>query len=268
MSGSATRDRHERASEGAPPRLENGMRLPATLVDTNPFTNLRLPESRGRKDLIVPTEAEVDAMIVAAAKKWREYGRQVYGPMLEIAAYTGVRPGELYALRFTDVDWTRNTLMVERQYNTRTGGLSAPKNGQARTLALHPRAANAIGRMVKVREEIASTPQGQMFTGRVAHYYFDPIRCMVGRPELDFYSLRHFYGTFLARLGPEYGIGPIEIAQALGHTDGGKLAMDRYIHLTDVEARGKLHKAFERQATVPLRAVSGANRGQEGHNGA
>jgi integrase len=233
------------------------------LIEANPFTELRLPESRGRKDLIVPTEAEIDQLVEFAQWRWKEYGRRVYGPMIELAAYTGMRPGELHALRWTDVDFNAETLTVERQYNTHISKFTAPKNGKVRTLALHPRAAGAIGRMPQVREEICSSPQGKMFTGRISAYYWDPVRTKLGRPELEWYALRHYFGTYLARLGPSRGIGPIEIAQAMGHQDGGKLAMERYIHLADVDARKTLRKAWADETTPELRSVSGAELGQE-----
>lgn len=233
------------------------------VISENPFTNLRLPESRGRKDLVVPTDAEIETLLACAARKWKEYGIRVYGPMIELAAFTGLRPGEMYALRWTDIDFKADTLTVERQYNTHVSAFTAPKNGKSRTLALHPRAASAIGRMPQVREEICSTPQGKMFTGRVAHYYWDPIRTGLGRPELDFYSLRHYFGTYLARLGPSKGIGPVEIAQAMGHQDGGKLAMERYIHLADIDARNTLKRAWADEAVPGLRSVSGADEGRE-----
>nr|MDQ4040287.1 hypothetical protein [Actinomycetota bacterium] len=103
--------------------------------------------------------------------------------------------------------------------------------------------------------EIASTPHGKLFTGRVSSYYFFPVAAAVGRPELTPHSLRHYFGTYLARLGPAKGIGPIEIAKAMGHEDGGALAMRRYIHLGELDARDRLARAYESDTVVPLRRV-------------
>jgi integrase len=66
-------------------------------------------------------------------------------------------------------------------------------------------------------------------------------------------SLRHYYGTALARKG----LAPYEIAAMMGHRAGGKLAMERYIHVTERDAREKVAAAFG--STVrDLRASSGA----------
>jgi integrase len=56
------------------------------------------------------------------------------------------------------------------------------------------------------------------------------------------HGLRHYYGTLLARMG----LAPYEIAAIMGHKDGGKLAMDRYIHVTERDAREKVAAAFGR----------------------
>lgn len=227
------------------------------IIPRNPFVGLRLPESRGRKDLVVPTAAEMDRMIAACSRVWGDYGRRVFGPLLELAAYTGLRPGEWFALRWSDVDLRQGELTVSRQYNAKVRGFTEPKNGRSRTLALHPRAASAVARIPQVREEIASTPRGALFTGRVSKYYFFPVASAVGRPELTPHCLRHYFGTYLARLGPSRGIGPAQIASAMGHTDGGALAARVYVHLTDLEHRATLAKAWDEESVVPLRAVEG-----------
>jgi hypothetical protein len=49
-----------------------------------------------------------------------------------------------------------------------------------------------------------------------------------------------YYGTLLARKG----LAPYEIAAMMGHKDGGKLAMERYIHVTERDARDKVAAAF------------------------
>lgn len=46
----------------------------------------------------------------------------------------------------------------------------------------------------------------------------------------------------------------------MGHKDGGKLAMDRYIHVTERDARQKVAAAFGSNVRN-LRAVSGAETG-------
>ncbi|HLY82947.1 MAG TPA: tyrosine-type recombinase/integrase, partial [Acidimicrobiales bacterium] len=78
---------------------------------------------------------------------------------------------------------------------------------------------------------------------------WNPVRVAYGDPDLDFYALRHSYGTMLAR----HGVGAPAIALMMGHTDGGKLALQRYIHMTALDARAEVRTALERRI---LRVVS------------
>jgi len=55
------------------------------------------------------------------------------------------------------------------------------------------------------------------------------------------------------------GLQPYEIAAMMGHKDGGKLAMDRYIHVTERDARAKVAAAFGSNVR-DLRPVSEAGR--------
>jgi integrase len=71
-------------------------------------------------------------------------------------------------------------------------------------------------------------------------HYWPPVARSVGRPDFTPHCLRHYYGTLLARKG----IAPYEIAAMMGHKDGGKLAMDRYIHVTERDARENVAAAF------------------------
>lgn len=76
------------------------------LIDLNPFSELRLPGSRGRKDLVALTEPELVALAdVALAREMElgEYGRE-YRAMILFSGYVGLRPGELFALRRDDIN--------------------------------------------------------------------------------------------------------------------------------------------------------------------
>lgn len=79
---------------------------------------------------------------------------------------------------------------------------------------------------------------------------------VLGRPDLTPHGLGHYYGTLFARMG----LAPYEIASMMGHKDGGKLAMDRYIHVTERDARAKVAAAFGSNVR-DLRPVSEAGTG-------
>jgi integrase len=219
------------------------------LIPSNPLAEMRLPGSRGRRDLIALTEEEVLRLIAVAETTHGRYGELVYGPMVQFAAYSGLRPGELHGLRWDDVDVQGEVVRVERQFSPKANAFTAPKNGLTREVYLTPLAAEAIRGIPRTsRAEIFSTKNGKHFSGRVSHYYWDPVRAAFGQPELDFYTLRHYFGSMLARMG----VNAPEIARAMGHVDGGRLALQRYIHITERESRDRIKQALAGRPQLTL----------------
>lgn len=220
------------------------------LMPSNPLTDMRLPGSRGRRDIVALSEQQIARLVEAAVKVHGEYGERVYGPMIVIAGYTGLRPGELHGLRWDDVDLRDETVRVERQYSPKASAFTATKNELTRVVPLLPPALDAFRAIPRtLLAEVFSTKNGRHFSGKVSSYYWQPVRAAYGDVSLDFYALRHACGSMLARLG----LGAPEIARILGHVDGGKLALERYIHISQSEAvdRAKLLYSMPR-----LKAVS------------
>jgi integrase len=130
------------------------------LTADNPFANLRLREPDGRKHLVVPTEQELGELATTAGKLQGEWGRVVLAPLILFTAHTGLRPGELYALRWEDINLVRNTVAVEWQWSQRERRLVRPKYDSTRTVFLPPAARDALETVARVRDEVFSAPRG------------------------------------------------------------------------------------------------------------
>lgn len=202
----------------------------------NPFSNLRLPQSRGRKDLVPLTPAEVYGLVAAAEEvhALSEFGER-FGALIEFAAFVGLRPGELYGLRPEDIDCDGHRLRIERSLDG-TGQIKLPKNGRARTVVLPPEATAALDRFPAHGEWRFSSPRGKQLTKNVLNHWWRPVRAAVGRPNMHFYELRHFCATNLLELG----LSPSDVAVQLGHTDNGALIMSTYGHPSDERARERI----------------------------
>lgn len=229
------------------------------LVERNPFSNLRLAQPKGRQGeaITVLTEAELALLVQTTHEVMGGYGAH-FGALEEVAAWTGLRPGELWALEIDKhLDFTAGEIRVETQIDKR-GRRRPPKWGSARTVFMLPPAAAALRRAMLDPATGEPRPHGPVFitkrdasrlTGRSLGYYWDQVRTAFwaklppdrqsklsekqGGPEIgkiavdfDFYELRHFFGTQLAAMH----VSPPEIAHQMGHRDGGELAMRRYIH--------------------------------------
>jgi hypothetical protein len=96
-----------------------------------------------------------------------------------------------------------------------------------------------------------------MWRQHTHHRYWPWLRKLANRPELDFYELRHCSATMLL----ERDATPWDVAQQLGHTDGGQLVVELYGHPSEAGARARLLAAWAAQTgPVPL---SGARRGAQ-----
>lgn len=221
------------------------------VVSENVFMGLRLQQSRGRRDLDVLSEAEVDQL--------GQVANDTYGPgfaaFVLTAAHCGLRPGELYALRWPRVDFRNDELEIVGSYSTRSRETTAPKNNQHRRIVLFPKAKEALLRVPARGDVVFRTLTNRPLDGRSVHYYWHPVRTAIGRPTMTFYELRHFCAAHLLNtLGHEAE----DVAFQLGHTDGGVLIRRLYGHPSEQLARERLKRALGRKIT-PIRLVSGAD---------
>lgn len=81
---------------------------------------------------VVPFSVEEQGRIIAAADKL--YPTIYYGTMLRIAFQSGMRKGELLALKFEDVDTEHATVTVSKTFSR--GMLGTPKTGKKRVVQL------------------------------------------------------------------------------------------------------------------------------------
>ena len=100
------------------------------LVETNPFAGLGLKRTRGLRGVQPPTEEMVWTLIRAA----RTVSCPSFAAWLQVACFTGLRPGELDGLRPERVDLERNRIAVVEQFNRRSAG-----SRRRRTAWLAPR---------------------------------------------------------------------------------------------------------------------------------
>jgi integrase len=213
------------------------------VCEENPRSNLRLRQSRGRKDIVALTESEVHELAAVAAAAHGGYGPEVRAMVL-VLAYTGVRPGELCALRWDDLGAGERELHVRRSLDV-TGSEKLPKNGKGRIITVPPVALAAMLAMPRLLADgyIFHTVQGRRLSKSSLWYAWRPVRIAwtaSGRRGLDLYELRHAAATTLL----ERGVAHADVAVQLGHEDGGALVMSRYGHPSRDSARRRLKLAF------------------------
>jgi integrase len=231
-------------------------------IDHNPFAGLRLTGTRGRKDLDVLSREEVERLAECATEVWAGEVALSVRALILCAAFVGMRPAELYGLRWSDLDLRQSEIRVERQYSAKSRTFELPKNGLKRTIVLTAPAKAALlsmPRPVSTDELIFRGSRGGALTGRTQHYYWHPVRCRFGLPSMDLYELRHFCGAWLFN---DLELPAQDVAHQLGHTDGGALVQRLYGHPSERLARERIKRATG-ASLAPVVPISQPTRSQQ-----
>jgi integrase len=220
-------------------------------VTTNPFANLRLDQRHGRRNLIVLTEAEVCELADTSLSLFGAYG-PTFRACILFAAYVGLRPAEMFVLKWSDIDIAGSQVHISRSLGS-TGEVTPPKNGLKRTVALPPQAKEVLLAMPRRADSpyVFTAPCGRRFSKTSHYYYWRLLRTEAGRPKMAFYELRHFCATHLLELEASHA----DVAVQLGHTDGGALVMSTYGHPSIKASLARVLEAFRRNPARRLKAV-------------
>jgi integrase len=146
--------------------------------------------------------------------------------LARVAAYTGLRQGELRALRWRDVG--ENVLTVSRALSA--GVESGTKGGRVRHVPLVPQAAAALDRLrergdfTAPDELVFCNWKGRALDESALRRRFMAARDAAALRPLRFHDLRHTYGSLLAAAG----LPVTDIQAAMGHADVQTTA--RYLH--------------------------------------
>lgn len=122
--------------------------------------------------------------------------------LIRVAAYTGMRLGELLALRWRDIDFGRDVITVSRAMSA--GVESSTKSGRVRRVPLPEQAAGALRRLrerpdfTESDEHVFADPTlGRPLNPVTVRKHFKAARDAIGARPLRFHDLRHSYGSWL-----------------------------------------------------------------------
>lgn len=183
-------------------------------------------------------------MARVAREQHGDYGDEAAALVL-FAAYTGVRPGELAALRWCDLEISDRRAPISRALDGQ-GGIKPPKNGKPRRTVLPPQALRALSELARPLDKqdlIFHTPRGKRADDGDAHLPVATDSCSLARqrwPGSRPTRAPSRMRDAAARAWPRAG----RRLRPLGHTDGGRLVMTLYGHPDEDRARDRLDLAF------------------------
>ena len=182
-----------------------------------------------------PMRASGDIQVFSPEEVWRSFGRR--GPSRKVAifltaAFTGLRMGELIALRWRDVDFAGATIRVRGSFAA--GYLTTPKSGKVRAVPMAPDVATALAQLGARENWIGD--DDLVFAGEVGSYLdgsalrrrYKQALGRAGLRPLRFHDLRHTFGT---RMIAKADIRRVQ--EWMGHAD--IQTTMRYLHYTPTQ---------------------------------
>lgn len=203
-------------------------------------------EKRKAHNIVVEwlTKAEVCALLEAAVVV-----QPRHAPFYAVAVYTGMRKGEMFALRWEDVDVERGLIVVRRSHERRQ-----TKGGRARTVfipselrpwldVLHGR---ANGPLVFPGVEGQQRERSEKMVDRLGTV----LRAAGIARHIRLHDLRHTFASLFLQAGGDI----VVLQELLGHSSI-ELTRSRYGHLSRAHVRAQ-HEAFTLGTRPPLAEVA------------
>lgn len=156
------------------------------------------------------TRDQVEALVAAAASEQDALA-------FKIAAYAGLRRGEVVSLRWRCVDFARSNLHVNESVSA--GHDSTTKSGKGRAIPLASALAEALAdfRPSDATDDdlvLVGTVRGAKTDGSALRRRYEAARERAGLPPLRFHDLRHTFGS----LAVDAGASLVQVQAWMGHS--------------------------------------------------
>ena len=165
-----------------------------------------------------------------------------------VTLFTGMRKGEVLGLTWDAVDFSRGTILIDKQLQRPREGdgkciLVTTKNGKSRKLKPAREVMNVLYRTKKQQMawqlehgECFQNPMNLVFTNEFGGYlnpntvynHFKEVVAQIGAPDIRFHDMRHSYAVAALQAGDD-----VKTVQGnLGHATAA-FTLDVYGHVTD-----------------------------------
>ena len=205
-------------------------------ITSNPADDARVPTVPRKERKTLTVDQTLDLL-----ESMR--GHRYFIPTM-IAVFTGLRRGEVLALKWKSLDLENGVLTVRESLEQTRQGLryKTPKNGRTRPVALSgslvaelrshrtQQALDLLRKGIRQTGEtlISCRPDGSELNPEDLSRRFPEVVKRMGLPRITFHELRHTHATQLLEAGVHMKI----TSERLGHSDIG-ITMNLYSHVVD-----------------------------------
>jgi len=198
--------------------------LTLELINRDPTVGIKPP--RVKKE-------EMDYLSVEGVEKLVSTAEGDVKDMLSVATFSGLRQGEILALRWRDINFDAGIIKVVRSYHQPHGYTDLKSTAARRTVPIIPRLSTALIDRYKRKGEPGLDelifPNGKgkpIDRHNLISRLFEPTLERAGLRRIRFHDLRHTY----ASLAIAAGMDPKALQRAMGHSSI-TVTMDTYAHL-------------------------------------
>lgn len=179
-------------------------------IPSNPASKITLPKNSDRN---------LQAMTIKEITKLLTYMKEIDHSWFSIFYITyqfGLRHGEALGVKFSDIDWDRNHLFIQRAWKKKKKAWGPPKNGTSRIVPMNPQVRNYLLELYKVqnKDDFILPRINEWKNGKGAEVLKE-IQKHIGIKLTNFHSIRASFITHLLRKGQDI----ISVQKMVGHKE-------------------------------------------------
>jgi integrase len=212
------------------------------LIDDNPAKRVPNPGRRCREQRPFESWEQIGSLAHGLGPR--------FGPMVVFAAATVLRPSELFALEYGDIDRVAGVVQIRRAYAN--GRVKHTKTRLSRrAVALQAIAVEALDQLRLRQDSLLIFPNargGYLDFRNFNRRHWKPVQKAAGiEPLRDLYDLRHTYATFALRAGvPVFALSRfMGTSIAMIDLHYGHLAVDSHQHAVSLLDALALERAVD-----------------------
>lgn len=173
----------------------------------------------------------------------------IKGVGILLSLYTGLRLGEVCALRISDIDFYEKTVKIDktvvRVKNQDAGNktikiIDTAKTENANRIIPVPLKIIDILKKISKNKYVLEGKNGSFCDTRTYQYYFKKVLKKCGIRDIKYHSLRHTFATRCI----ESGVDVKTLSEILGHSDV-NVTLNTYVHITLKHKQIQLKKMLE-----------------------